>query len=101
MAASRKKKKHNNNRLLVIAMAVFVGVCSFKIVGTQMKISEKQYELEQLEKSIEEQEKVNQELESQLEKGKEDQKEAIEKNAFEQYGYGYSDEFIYIDSQAS
>lgn len=44
---------------------------------------------------------MNQELESQLEKGKEDQKEAIEKNAFEQYGYGYSDEFIYIDSQAS
>ncbi len=98
---AKKRKKHNNNRLLVMAMAVFVGICSFKIVGTQIKISEKQYELEQLQKNIEEQQKVNQELENQLEKGKEDQKEAIEKIAFEQYGYGYADESIYIDSQAS
>ena len=49
-----KRKKHSTNRLLVIAMAVFVGICSFKIVGTQMKISEKQYQLKQLEQSIEE-----------------------------------------------
>ena len=78
-----KRKKHSTNRLLVIAMAVFVGICSFKIVGTQMKISEKQYQL------------------NQLEKGKTDQNEAIGKAAFEQYGYGYPDEHIYIDSQAS
>ena len=83
-----KRKKHSTNRLLVIAMAVFVGICSFKIVGTQMKISEKQYQLKQLEQSIEEQQKIN-------------QNEAIGKAAFEQYGYGYPDEHIYIDSQAS
>lgn len=65
-----KKKKHSTNRLLVIAMAVFVGICSFKIVGTQMKISEKQYQLKQLEQSIEEQQKINQELENQLEKAR-------------------------------
>ena len=80
---------------------VFVGICSFKIVGTQMKISEKQYQLKQLEQSIEEQQKINQELENQLEKGKTDQNEAIGKAAFEQYGYGYPGEHIYIDSQAS
>lgn len=99
--AAKKKKKRSSNRLLVMAMAVFVGVCSFKIVGTQIKISEKEYELKQLEQSIEEQQKMNQELENQLEKGKVDQKEAIGKVAFEQYGYGDPDEYIYIDSQAS
>ena len=101
MAVGKKKKKQSSNRLLVIAMAVFVGVCSFKIVGTQLKISEKQYQLEQLERRVDEQKKVNAELENQLEKGKTDQSDAIGKIAFEQYGYGYADEYIYIDSQAS
>lgn len=96
-----KKKKTQHKPSSGLAMAVFVGICSFKIVGTQMKISEKQYQLKQLEQSIEEQQKINQELENQLEKGKTDQNEAIGKAAFEQYGYGYPDEHIYIDSQAS
>ena len=37
----------------------------------------------------------------QLEKGKTDQTEIVGKAAYEQYGYGYPDEHIYIDSQAS
>ncbi len=100
-ARRTKKKRRNNNHLLVFAMALFVGICSFKIVGTQIKISEKEYQLRQLEQSIEEQQQKNQELEDQLEKRKANQGEAVEKAAFEQYGYGYSDEHIYIDSQAS
>ena len=101
MAARKGKKKQSSNRLLVIAMAIFVGVCSFKIVGTQLKISEKQYQLDQLEESIKEQTKINEDLENQLEKGKTDQNDAVGKVAFEQYGYGYAEEYIYIDSQAS
>ena len=89
------------NRLLLAAMIVFVAFCSFKIVGTQMEVSEKQYQLQQLEQSIEEQQKLNEELENQLEKGKTDQTEIVGKAAYEQYGYGYPDEHIYIDSQAS
>ncbi len=50
---------------------------------------------------IEEQQKLNEELENQLEKGKTDQTEIVGKAAYEQYGYGYPDEHIYIDSQAS
>ena len=65
-----KRKKHSKNRLLLAAMIVFVAFCSFKIVGTQMEVSEKQYQLQQLEQSIEEQQKLNEELENQLEKGK-------------------------------
>ena len=89
-----KKKPLSKNRLLVASMAVFIAVCSFKIVSTQMEVSAKQYELEQLEK-------INEELENQLEQGKNDQGEVIGRIAFEQYGYGYPDEHIYIDSQAS
>lgn len=96
--AVRKKKKTSANRLLVIAMAVFIGVCSFKIAGTQMEISEKEYQLQQLESSIEQQQEINEELENQLEQG---QEETIDKVAYEQYGYGYPDEHIFIDSQAS
>ena len=92
-----KRKKHSKNRLLLAAMIVFVAFCSFKIVGTQMEVSEKQYQLQQLEHSIEEQQKLNEELE----KGKTDQTEIVGKAAYEQYGYGYPDEHIYIDSQAS
>lgn len=92
-----KRKKHSKNRLLLAAMIVFVAFCSFKIVGTQMEVSEKQYQLQQLEQSIEEQQKLNEELE----KGKTDQTEIVGKAAYEQYGYGYPDEHIYIDSQAS
>ena len=65
-----KKKPLSKNRLLVASMAVFIAVCSFKIVSTQMEVSAKQYEV-------------------------------IGRIAFEQYGYGYPDEHIYIDSQAS
>ena len=57
-----KKKPLSKNRLLVASMAVFIAVCSFKIVSTQMEVSAKQYELEQLEKSIEQQQKINEEL---------------------------------------
>lgn len=96
-----KKKKRSKNHLLLVAMIVFVAVCSFKIVGTQMEVSAKQYKLQQLEQSIQEQQKLNEELENQLEKGKSDQNEMIGKAAYEQYGYGYPDEHIYIDSQAS
>ena len=64
-----KKKPLSKNRLLVASMAVFIAVCSFKIVSTQMEVSAKQYELEQLEKSIEQQQKINEELENQLEQG--------------------------------
>ena len=96
-----KKKPLSKNRLLVASMAVFIAVCSFKIVSTQMEVSAKQYELEQLEKSIEQQQKINEELEIQLEQGKNAQCEVIGRIAFEQYGYGYPDEHIYIDSQAS
>ena len=96
-----KKKPLSKNRLLVASMAVFIAVCSFKIVSTQMEVSAKQYELEQLEKSIEQQQKINEELENQLEQGKNDPGEVIGRIAFEQYGYGYPDEHLYIDSQAS
>ena len=80
-----KKKPLSKNRLLVASMAVFIAVCSFKIVSTQMEVSAK----------------INEELENQLEQGKNDQGEVIGRIAFEQYGYGYPDEHIYIDSQAS
>ena len=40
-----KKKPLSKNRLLVASMAVFIAVCSFKIVSTQMEVSAKQYEL--------------------------------------------------------
>lgn len=83
------------------ALVVFVAVCSFKIVGTQMEVSAKQYQLQQLEESIQQQQKLNDELQNQLDKGKSDQSDMIGKVAYEQYGYGYPDEHIYIDSQAS
>ena len=54
-----KKKPLSKNRLLVASMAVFIAVCSFKIVSTQMEVSAKQYELEQLEKNIEQQQKIS------------------------------------------
>ena len=63
-----------------------------------MEISEKEYQLQQLENSIKQQEELNKELENQLEQ---DQAETLDKVAYEQYGYGYPDEHIFIDSQAS
>ena len=106
----RRRQKPRNPELFIttIFMATILSSCTGSAAAEQSESQrdnnhrrEKQYQLKQLEQSIEEQQKINQELENQLEKGKTDQNEAIGKAAFEQYGYGYPDEHIYIDSQAS
>lgn len=98
----RKKKKENRtDRLLSGMLICFVVFCAAKIVSLQVEISHRQYELEQLEEEIKEQEELNEEIQGQIEKGSENQEENIARIAYEQYGYGYPDEHVYVDSSAN
>ena len=69
------------------------------IVDIQRNIADKEAQLQALNMKIELQESKNQELERQLEAGSEE--DNLGRVAFEQYGYGYIDEHIYIDSSGS
>lgn len=97
--AKRKRKKKKS--LVGVIMVCFVLFCSVKIIGIQVEISQKEYQLEQVREDIEQQKQLNSTLEGQITKGIEDKNSSIERAAFEQYGYGYPDEHVYIDSSAS
>lgn len=95
MARKRKRK----DGLMALILAAFVLFCAIKIVDIQQNISEKEDQLRSLESQISQQENENKELERQLEAGT--QEENLGRVAFEQYGYGYVDEHIYIDSSGA
>lgn len=82
-----------------LVLVCFVLFCAVKVVDIQQSISEKEAELQSLENKIELQTEKNKELERQLEAGSED--DNLGRIAFEQYGYGYVDEHIYVDSSGS
>lgn len=82
-----------------LVLVCFVLFCAVKVVDIQQNISEKEAELQSLENKIELQTEKNKELERQLEAGSED--DNLGRIAFEQYGYGYVDEHIYVDSSGS
>ena len=82
-----------------LVLVCFVLFCAVKVVDIQQNISEKEAELQSLENKIELQAEKNRELERQLEAGSED--DNLGRIAFEQYGYGYVDEHIYVDSSGS
>ena len=96
-----KKKPLSKNRLLVASMAAFIAVCSFKIVSTQMEVSAKQYAARAAGKKYRTAAEYQRGTGKSVGAGKERSGEVIGRIAFEQYGYGYPDEHIYIDSQAS
>ncbi len=82
-----------------LVLVCFVLFCAVKIVDIQQNIAEKEAQLQSLEHQIEVQQEKNKELERQLEVGSEE--DNLGRVAFEQYGYGYVDEHIYIDSSGS
>ena len=95
MARNRKTK----DGFMSLVLVCFVLFCAVKVVDIQQSISEKEAELQSLENKIELQTEKNKELERQLEAGSED--DNLGRIAFEQYGYGYVDEHIYVDSSSS
>lgn len=95
---AKAKKKWS---LVSVVLICFVLFCSVKVVELQVEISQKEYELQQLQQQLEEQEKSNADIEAQIAKGEQDKDENYGRIAFEQYGYGYPDEHIYIDGSAS
>ena len=82
-----------------LVLVCFVLFCAVKVVDIQQDIAEKEAELLSLESRIELQQDKNKDLERQLEVGSEN--ENLGRVAFEQYGYGYVDEHIYVDSSGS
>lgn len=95
MAGKRKTK----DGFMSLILVCFVLFCTVKIVDIQRNIADKEAQLQALENKIELQENKNKELERQLEVGSQD--DNLGRVAFEQYGYGYVDEHIYIDSSGS
>ena len=94
--ANRRKNKDGFMSLVLVCFVLF---CAVKIVDIQQDIAEKEAELLAMESKIELQEDKNKDLERQLEVGSEN--ESLGRVAFEQYGYGYVDEHIYVDSAGS
>ncbi len=97
MARTRKRK--NRDGFMSLVLVCFVLFCAVKIVDIQRNIADKEAQLQALDRQIEQQQDKNKELERQLEVGSE--KDNLGRVAFEQYGYGYVDEHIYIDSSGS
>ena len=95
MAKQRKTK----DGFMSLVLVCFVLFCTVKIVDIQSNIADKEAQLQSLESKIEQQQDINKDLERQLEVGRED--ENLGRVAFEQYGYGYVDEHIYVDSSGS
>ncbi len=93
------KKRKTKDGFMSLVLVCFVLFCTVKVVDIQKNITEKEAELQSLENKIELQEEKNKELERQLEAGSED--DNLGRVAFEQYGYGYVDEHIYVDSSGS
>lgn len=93
------KKKKTKDGFMSLVLVCFVLFCTVKVVDIQQNITEKEAELQSLENKIELQTEKNKELERQLEAGSED--DNLGRVAFEQYGYGYVDEHIYVDSSGS
>ncbi len=93
------KKKKTKDGFMSLVLVCFVLFCTVKVVDIQKNITEKEAELQSLENKIELQTEKNKELERQLEAGSED--DNLGRVAFEQYGYGYVDEHIYVDSSGS
>ena len=94
--ANRRKSKYGFMGLVLVCFVLF---CAVKVVDIQQDIAEKEAELLSLESRIELQQDKNKDLERQLEVGSEN--ENLGRVAFEQYGYGYVDEHIYVDSSGS
>lgn len=94
--ANRRKSKDGFMGLVLVCFVLF---CAVKVVDIQQDIAEKEAELLSLESRIELQQDKNKDLERQLEVGSEN--ENLGRVAFEQYGYGYVDEHIYVDSSGS
>lgn len=95
MAKTRKTK----NSFMSLVLVCFVLFCAVKIIDIQRNIADKEAQLQALDMKIELQQSKNKELERQLEAGSEE--DNLGRVAFEQYGYGYVDEHIYIDSSGS
>lgn len=89
------KQRKSRNGFMSLVFVCFVLFCTVKIVDIQSDISDKEAQLQALENKIELQQDRNKELQRQLEVGSED--ENLGRVAFEQYGYGYVDEHIYVD----
>lgn len=93
------KKRKTKDGFMSLVLVCFVLFCTVKIVDIQKEIADKEAQLQTLESKIEIQQEKNEELERQLEVGSEE--DNLGRVAFEQYGYGYVDEHIYVDSSGS
>ncbi len=93
------KKQKTRDGIMLLVLVCFVLFCAVKIVDIQQNIAEREAQLKSLDAQIEIQQEKNKELERQLEVGSEDGN--LGRVAFEQYGYGYADEHVYIDSSGS
>ena len=93
------KRKKNKDGFMSIVLVCFVLFCAIKIVGIQREIADKETQLAELNRQIQQQEDKNKDMRRQLEVGSEE--ENMGRVAFEQYGYGHADEHVYIDSSCS
>lgn len=92
-------KKKSRDGFMSLVLVCFVLFCSVKIIGIQKNITEKEAQLQSLEAQIQQQEDKNKDMQRQLEVGSEE--DNLGRVAFEQYGYGYVDEHVYIDSSGN
>ncbi|MBP1581168.1 MAG: hypothetical protein J6A26_02060 [Oscillospiraceae bacterium] len=93
------KKRKNKDGFMSLVLVCFVLFCTVKVVDVQRNIADKEAQLQSLESQIEYQQDLNEDLERQLEAGSEE--DNLGRVAFEQYGYGYVDEHVYVDSSGS
>ena len=93
---SKKKKRSKKLIALYVFVGVFVVYTVIALILQQGQISEKQAELQQLNKKIEVQELKNEELNDIYNLSDEENKEYIEKKAKEE-GYLHSGERVFIN----
>lgn len=97
MAARRKKRKPNLLvRLFVLGFVVFT---SLSLITMQLEVANKRRELEQLQRSIQQQELMNADTRRLLGDGTD--LDYIERIARDKLGYVYPDEKVFIDRSGS
>lgn len=93
--SKKKKKKGLTGLLIQLAVAGAAVYLLVAFIGGQLKVAEKQRELEELSAMVEKQVEQNAELQRLMESGDEDA--YVERIAREKLGYARPDERVFVD----
>ena len=91
----KKRKKHKSSFLVRLSAICLVLCLAYTLISTQLKVLGMERNIEQMQKSVEEQRLKNEEIEALL--AIEESDEYVERIARDKLGFCYPDEQILID----